>query len=124
MWNISTAKSCLLLDKQRRLVGFDMDVDFLQKSMPSLMERYDSQRLHDRFYMTDENQQKDLARKYLAAVESGRLKKWSESLCAPACLPTIPTFHAHVVCYLCILHQDYNLFGVALHLVYTCQLHA
>lgn len=70
---LSTAKSCLWLEKRRTLVQFNHKVISLQESIPSLMEVFASQPLNDRSDLTGNEQLKDSVRIFLAAEKWGRL---------------------------------------------------
>lgn len=72
---LSTAKSCSLLDKHMRIVGWDKDVSCLQKSMQSIEEVYVPQFLSETSDLTDDDKLKDAVHVYGAAMRSERLEE-------------------------------------------------
>lgn len=101
-----------------KMLGYNTDVSFLQKSLPGLVEVYASQVLNDRPDLTEEDQWKESARVYLAAAKSGKLRELVDSWDVLPGLRSIQTFQEHVLPNICALHVEYSMFSLALHLQY------
>lgn len=72
---LSTLKACLLLYRQRRMVGCDKNISCLQKSMPRLVKVYANQLLNNRSVLIGDSELKDSVREYLAEVKTKRLRE-------------------------------------------------
>lgn len=107
------------MDKQRRLVECDKNVDCLQSYMPILVKFYASLLLNNKPDLNSGHKMKESVRVNLAAVKSRRLNKWLDGCSSPSGMPSKMPFQEHVASYMCSLHCDYSVFHHARHFQHT-----
>lgn len=119
MRTLPKAKAGQLLDRNSWFIGMDRSVGCLKRFMPNLARVYAFQILKSRADSTFDDKLNDSARVYLLAVKSGGLKESLGSWGAPPHLPSLHTFHKHVVSYLFTLHCDHSMSDFPRPLPYT-----
>lgn len=107
------------MEKHRRLVACDQNVGCLQKSVACLAEVCASQPVDHRSDVVGNDQLKDSAGVYLPAVKNDSWWNRSIAWVYNFVLPSIQTFQAHLVYYLCTMHQDNSELDLAQYLPFT-----